>query len=244
MKKTTIKIDQEKCIGCGLCVNTCHQGALELIDGKATLVSEDHCDGLGRCLPHCPVDAIELIERSSASSSPTPAFSGCPGSDPKEIPSAWTSTASGCPGSTPKEIVNSPSQDVAFAPNNYPPVNLSSWPIQIQLVPVQAPYFKQADLLIAADCTAFAYANFHQDYLKDRICLIGCPKLDDTDYSEKLCEIFQQNDIRSVCVLRMEVPCCSGLTYAVETALKNSGKMIPWGYRIIALDGQLMEGTI
>lgn len=203
MIRKIIKINQEKCNGCGLCVDACHEGAIDLIDGKAQLTRENYCDGLGDCLPTCPTDAISFETREA------PAFD--------------------------KAAVLAAQQESGET-------QLSQWPVQIKLVPVNAPYFDNANLLIAADCTAYAYNNFHKEFIKNRVTLIGCPKLDEVDYSEKLTEIISQNSIKSVTVVRMEVPCCGGIENAVKTALQNSGKFIPWSVVTISTDGRILEG--
>ncbi len=247
MKRNIIRIDEEKCNGCGLCVNACHEGALVIENGKAKLISDSYCDGLGNCLPECPTNAITIEEReadafdeelvkknmenkaSSVSAAPSvhapqpPMFGGCPGSRAMAIKRTAPQAA---PVSAPAEAMTS---------------ELMQWPCQIKLVPVNAPYFDNCDLLIAADCTAFAYANIHKDFIKNRITLIGCPKLDEGDYSEKLTAILANNDINSVKILRMEVPCCGGIVNAVKTALLQSGKMIPWSIVIIGTNGEIIQ---
>jgi NAD-dependent dihydropyrimidine dehydrogenase PreA subunit len=249
MKRNIITIDEETCTGCGLCVDACHEGALQLIDGKARLVSESYCDGLGACLPKCPVDAIKIEEREAAAFDEAavakaqavkahPAPQPAPAAKP-----ALPNLACGCPGKMAKKIER-PAAAVTDAPaqdTGKPASELRQWPVQIQLVPVNAPYFDQAKLLVAADCTAYAYAGFHKEFMKGRITLIGCPKLDEADYSEKLGAIFAQNDIKSVTVLRMEVPCCGGIVNAVQEALSASGKMIPWRVVTVTTDGELVE---
>ena len=184
MIRKIIKIDEAKCNGCGACASACHEGAIEMIDGKARLTREDYCDGLGDCLPACPVDAITFEEPVSS--------------------------------------------------------QLSQWPVQIKLVPVNAPYFNGADLLVAADCTAFAYGNFHNDFIRGRITLVGCPKLDGVNYAEKLTAIISENDIRSLTVVRMDVPCCGGIELAAKKALQASGKFIPWQIVTISRDGRIL----
>ncbi len=196
MIRKIIKIDEEKCNGCGACAAACHEGAIEMIDGKAKLTREDYCDGLGDCLPACPVDAISFEEREA------------------------------------------PAYNEAAVPTTS---QLSQWPVQIKLVPINAPYFNGANLLIAADCTAYAYGNFHSEFIRNHVTLIGCPKLDDADYSEKLTAIIAGNDIKSVTVTRMEVPCCGGIEYAVKKALQASGKFIPWRVVTISTNGQILE---
>jgi len=238
-----IKIDEEKCNGCGLCINACHEGALRLIDGKAKLISESYCDGLGACLPDCPTGAINIEEReadafdeeavkihmeSNKDTAPEKLACGCPGSHARAIEKSFKKEQpSGCCGHD--------SQESRIEPQ------LNQWPCQIKLVPINAPYFNNSHLLIAADCTAYAYANIHNDFMKNKITLIGCPKLDSIDYAEKLAEILKYNEIKSVTVLRMEVPCCGGLSYAVKEALQRSGKMIPWRIVVIGTDGTIVE---
>lgn len=231
MLRKIIKIDEEKCNGCGACAAACHEGAIEMINGKAKLTREDYCDGLGDCLPACPVDAISFEEREApayneeavlkakAEKSSAPLPCGCPGTNAKTIKRD---------SNIPLKITNTQSQ-------------LSQWPCQIKLVPVNAPYFENANLLVAADCTAFAYGNFHQDFIRNHITLIGCPKLDEGDYSHKLTQIIANNNIKSVKIVKMEVPCCSGLENAVKKALMQSGKFIPWQVVIITTDGKILE---
>ena len=219
MIRQMIKIDKEKCDGCGLCVSACQEGAIGIVDGKAELLREDYCDGLGNCLPVCPTGAISFEEREA------PAFT-----EPETL-------ACGCPGTNARAIEREECATQALPVSS----ELSQWPVQIKLVPVNAPYFKGANLLVAADCAAYAYGNFHSDFIKNRITLIGCPKLDDCDYSEKLAAIIQSNDIKSVMVARMEVPCCGGIENAVKEALIKSGKMIPWQVVTIATGGKIVE---
>ena len=196
MIRKIIKIDEEKCNGCGVCANACHEGAIEMIDGKAKLTREDYCDGLGDCLPGCPTGAITFEEREA------PAYD----------------------------------QAAVLAAKK-----LSQWPVPIKLVPVTAPYYEDANLLIAADCTAFAYGNFHADFIRKHITLIGCPKLDNVDYTEKLTQIIANNNIKSVTIVRMEVPCCGGIEHAVKNALQESGKFIPWNVMTISTDGRILD---
>ena len=193
MIRKIIRIDKEKCNGCGACADACHEGAIDIINGKAELAREHFCDGLGDCLPECPTGAISFEEREA------------PEYDEEAVKKA------------------------------------QNWPVQIKLAPVNAPYFNGAKLLIAADCTAYAYASFHQDFIRNKVTLIGCPKLDQVDYSEKLTEIIQNNNIQSVTIVRMEVPCCGGLEMAAKKALQNSGKFIPWQVVTISIDGKIME---
>lgn len=237
MKRDVIQIDREKCIGCAQCVNTCHQGALALVDGKAMLVSEDYCDGLGLCLPECPSGALSIVQKEIQPEDMKKTI-GNPEAPPVTPPTG------GCPGAMARSFVREPKEE-NFPQQSTAPVErnqsqLTNWPVQLGLVPVRAPYLDGADLLIAADCTAFTYANFHEEFLKGKVCLIGCPKLDRENYSEKLTAMLQENDIQSITILRMEVPCCSGLVAQVKTALANSGKVIPWGYRIVSLEGELL----
>ena len=233
MIRKIIKIDEEKCNGCGACAAACHEGAIEMINGKAKLTREDYCDGLGDCLPACPVDAISFEEREA------PAY------DEAAVLAAKAQKTSaplpcGCPGMQVKSLGNKAKETPA--PLAAPACSqLSQWPVQIRLVPVNAPYFNGADLLIAADCTAYAYGNFHNDFIRGRITLIGCPKLDQTDYAEKLTEILTNNDIRSLTVVRMEVPCCGGIETAAKKALQESGKFIPWQVITISSDGRIVN---
>jgi ferredoxin len=233
MIRRIIKIDQEKCNGCGACVTACHEGAIDLIDGKATLTRENYCDGLGDCLPECPTGAITFEEREA------PAYDEAAVLAAKQKKEEAKSVTGGCPGTRMRQMNSAVSTDSASAPARSS--KLGQWPCQIKLVPVHAPYFDGAKLLIAADCTAYAYANIHEDYMNGKITLIGCPKLDSCDYSEKLTEIIKNNDIKSVTILRMEVPCCGGLEMAAKKALQNSGKFIPWQVVTISIDGTILE---
>lgn len=229
MIRKIIRIDEEKCNGCGACAVACHEGAIEMIDGKAKLTREDYCDGLGDCLPACPTDAISFEEREA------PAY------NEEAVIEAKAKTATlpcGCPGTQSrvlkKDNVESVSKEISQS-------RLSQWPVQIKLVPVNAPYFDGANLLIAADCSAYAYGSFHEEFIRNHITLIGCPKLDEGDYTEKLTAIIAQNNIKSVTVTRMEVPCCGGIENAVKNALMKSGKFIPWRVVIITTDGKISE---
>lgn len=232
MIRRIIKIDEEKCNGCGACATACHEGAIDMINGKAVLTRENYCDGLGDCLPNCPTGAITFEEREA------PAYDEA-AVKAAQAAKATKASACGCPGEQAKTIV-CPS---AAAPQavTAQPSQLRQWPVQIKLVPVNAPYFDGAKLLIAADCTAYAYGNFHQEFIRNHVTLIGCPKLDATDYSEKLTQILAQNDIKSITVTRMEVPCCGGMEHAVKQALINSGKMIPWQVVTISADGRILD---
>ena len=231
MIRKIIRIDEEKCNGCGACANACHEGAIEMINGKAKLTKENYCDGLGDCLPACPANAISFEEREA------PAYDEAAVNASKE--KKPEPLACGCPGTQARAIQRKDVTDPADL--HTVESQLSQWPVQIKLVPVKAPYFDGAKLLVAADCTAFAYGNFHNDFIRNRITLIGCPKLDSVDYSEKLTEILKNNDIRSVTVVRMEVPCCGGIENAVKQALLASGKMIPWQVVTISTDGNIVE---
>lgn len=225
MIRKIIKIEKELCNGCGLCVTACHEGAIGLVEGKAKLLRDDYCDGLGNCLPVCPVSAISFEEREAV------AF------DEEAVKAAEKQTLPcGCPGTQAKKIKRSDCHGQENASGKQPS-QLCQWPVQIKLAPMQAPYFQKAHLLIAADCTAYAYGNFHADFMKDKITLIGCPKLDEGDYSEKLTALFQSNDILSITVVRMEVPCCSGIERAVKTALENSKKQISFEIIVISTSG-------
>lgn len=224
MLRKMIRIDEEKCNGCGLCAGACQEGAIAMVEGKAKLVREDYCDGLGNCLPVCPTGAITFEEREA------PAFVKPP---VKEHP-----PASGCPGSRLKTFVR---QSAPAPAPQAQTSELRQWPVQIKLVPVNAPYFDNAKLLIAADCTAFAYGAFHSVFMKDHVTLVGCPKLDGVDYTQKLTEILSRNEIQSVHVVRMEVPCCCGIEQAVRQALKASGKGIPWRVTVISTDGEILS---
>lgn len=230
MVRKIIEINEEKCNGCGACAAACHEGAIGMVNGKAKLMRDDYCDGLGDCLPACPTGAITFVEREAAAYDEAAVLSA---KAQKE-----QSLACGCPGSVAKAIKRSETVSVSSVQQES---QLQQWPVQIKLVPVKAPYFNEAKLLIAADCTAYAYANFHQDFIKGHITLVGCPKLDEGDYSDKLTEIIKNNNIRSVTVVRMEVPCCGGIEIATKTALQNSGKFIPWNVVTVATDGTILD---
>lgn len=241
MIRKIIKIDKEACNGCGLCVNACHEGAIGLVDNKAVLLRDDYCDGLGNCLPVCPTGAITFEEREAMEYNEEEVLRNqkkVEAKEPVKVP------FQGCPGSQARSlrtaaVTPAPEQKTASAPEGIS--RLMQWPVQIKLVPVNAPYFNGADLLIAADCTAYAYAGFHEEFMKNHITVIGCPKLDDVDYSEKLTQIFLQNDIKSITVVRMIVPCCGGIVSAVKTAMLASGKIIPWQVITVSTDGNLVN---
>lgn len=278
MVRKIVKINEEKCNGCGLCINACHEGALVLENGKAKLVSDAYCDGLGKCLPECPTGAIEIIEREAGAfdeaavskrlgetglttaQNGQDSDQGRHGAGDPENPASHSHAfhaASGCPGSRMRFINRNADPDQDTAGENIPPhtgtgiqgtgadtkpeSQLRQWPCQIRLVSPNAPYFRNAHLLVAADCTAYAYASIHEEFMKGRITIIGCPKLDDTDYSEKLAAILENNNIQSITVLRMEVPCCGGLVQAVRDAMLASGRIIPWNVVTISIDGNIMN---
>lgn len=234
MIRKIIHIDEERCNGCGLCAKACHEGAIGMVDGKARLLRDDYCDGLGDCLPACPTGAISFTEREAA------AYDKAAVQRNKAAKAEQATAApSGCPGSQARRIQRSGvPADFSEMPSSS---ELRQWPVQIKLAPVHAPYFDGAKLLLAADCTAYAYASFHRDFIRGKITLIGCPKLDSTDYSEKLTEIIRQNDIQSLTIVRMEVPCCGGLENAAKKALQNSGKFIPWQVVTISTDGKILD---
>ena len=226
MIRRIITIDEEKCNGCGLCADACHEGAIGIVQGKAKLLREDYCDGLGDCLPACPTKAISFEEREAPAYNEAAVLAAKQRKE-EQLPCS-------CPGTACQSICrDSRTEDVHI------PSCLTNFPIQIKLIPANAPYLDGADLLIAADCTAYSYGNFHQDFMQGRITMIGCPKLDAVSYAEKLTQIFKYNNIRSVTVTRMTVPCCGGLSYAVKTAIDNSGKDIPLEIVTISPDGKV-----
>lgn len=231
MIRRIIEINEEKCNGCGICVKACHEGAIGMVDGKAKLLRDDYCDGLGDCLPACPTEAITFIEREADAYNEIAV---------KENQEKNKKLPCGCPGSQSKKIQRRVNTTVSVE-TNLVETQLLQWPVQIKLVPINAPYFKDANLLVAADCTAYAYGDFHNKFIKNKITLIGCPKLDEGNYADKLTEIIKKNDIKSVTVVRMEVPCCGGIENAVKTALQNSGKFIPWQVVTITTDGKIVE---
>jgi len=233
MERKIITIDGEKCDGCGLCVTACHEGAIGLVDGKAALLRDDYCDGLGACLPVCPTGAITFATREAAAYNEEEVKKNAA----KEVPPL----ACGCPGTNAKTLGGNRESHQPVASNGQIQSELRQWPVQIKLAPVKAAHYNGAGLLIAADCAAYAHGNFHRDFMRGKITLIGCPKLDEGDYSEKLGAIIASNDIKSVTVVRMEVPCCGGIEHAVKTALKNSGKMLPWRAVTLTTEGEVEE---
>lgn len=237
MKRRIIEIDREKCNGCGACADACHEGAIAMVDGKAALMRDDYCDGLGDCLPACPTGAISFVEREAAAYDEQAVLAH----KQEKMRAEGKSLPCGCPGSRSRRIEHT---DGGEAPLREAVSRLAQWPVQIKLAPVNAPYFSGAKLLIAADCTAYAYAAFHERFIKGHITLIGCPKLDAVDYSEKLTEILLRNDIKSVTVVRMEVPCCGGLEHAAKTALQKSGKFLPWQVVTLSTDGRILDETL
>ena len=229
MIRKIIHIDGEKCNGCGLCAKACHEGAIDMVDGKAKLVREHFCDGFGDCLPNCPTGAITFEDREA------------PEYDEAAVKQAQEQKkmgSAGCPGSRTMKFERI---EAGTTPAARPVSRLDQWPVQIKLLPAKAPFYDGAKLLIAADCTAYAYANLHEDFMKGKITLIGCPKLDSVDYTDKLTGIIRNNDIKSVTIIRMEVPCCGGLQMAAQRALQNSGKFIPWQVVTISCDGRIIE---
>ena len=256
MIRKIIEINEEKCNGCGACAMACHEGAIGMVDGKAKLLRDDYCDGLGDCLPTCPTGAISFVEREAAAYDEAAVLAAKQVREEQGEQMKQEYLPCGCPGSTARAIVRRDSvcsdkettsgargeiqndrERQAYKPQS----ELRQWPVQIKLAPVNAQWFDGARLLVAADCSAYAYANFHQDFIKGHITLVGCPKLDGVDYADKLTEIIRGNEIRSVTVVRMEVPCCGGIEAAVKTALQNSGKMIPWNVVTITTDGRILE---
>lgn len=231
MKRKIIKINDVLCNGCGACAAACHEGAIEMVDGKARLTREDYCDGLGDCLPACPTGAITFEEREAPAYNEAAVLATKSAKEKRRLPR-------GCLGSSAKSIRRDTARDVSKTKVSS---KLMQWPCQIKLVPVNAPYFDGANLLIAADCTAYAYGNFHNDFIRNHVTLIGCPKLDVGDYAEKLTEIISQNDIKSVKIVRMEVPCCTGIEIAARRAIQASGKFIPWQVVTISTDGRIID---
>lgn len=242
MKRRIIEIDEEKCNGCGACAAACHEGAIAIVDGKAKLTRDDYCDGLGDCLPTCPTGAITFVEREALAYDEKAVLENKEKKMQEKMQNEGMTLPCGCPGTQSRKIERNECELENEQPANQVSVSrLSQWPVQIKLVPMAAPYFSGAKLLIAADCTAYAYAAFHEKFIKGHITLVGCPKLDNVDYSEKLTEIIRNNDIKSVTVVRMEVPCCGGLEQAAKNALQNSGKFIPWQVVTISTDGRILD---
>jgi NAD-dependent dihydropyrimidine dehydrogenase PreA subunit len=233
MIRKIIEINEEKCNGCGACASACQEGAIRIVDGKARLLRDDYCDGLGNCLPACPTNAITFVEREAEAFNEEAIKKNQLNKKAEDLPC-------GCPGTQSKNIERK-EQHSSSCNSSEISSQLSQWPVQIKLVPINAPYFNNANLLIAADCTAYAYGDFHNRFIKNRITLIGCPKLDEGSYAEKLTEIFKHNDIKSVTVVRMEVPCCGGIVNAVKEALLNCGKLIQWQAITISTDGQILD---
>ena len=263
MKRKIVEIDAEKCNGCGLCAKACHEGAIAMVDGKARLVKDDYCDGMGDCLPACPTGAITITEREAAAYdalavaarngergmgngdqetgwSPSSATTA-PHTPPAGGPDHRSLGGGGCSGKMARAIKRETENSTLQLGTPTLTSQLRQWPCQIRLVPVEAPFFQGAKLLIAADCTAYAYANFHQEFMRGKVTIVGCPKLDPVDYSEKLTEILRENDIKSVTIVRMEVPCCGGLEMAAKKALQKSGKFIPWQVVTLSLDGKIID---
>ncbi len=241
MIRKIIHIDEEKCDGCGLCARACHEGAIEMTGGKARLVREDFCDGFGDCLSACPAGAITFEEREAPAYDKAAAEAKKRERESSTMVDRYQEKHSGfeCPGTKAVQFETEVQQELPAVSG--PVSRLQQWPVQLKLLPVQAPFYEGAKLLIAADCTAYAYAAMHEDFMKGRVTVIGCPKLDEVDYTEKLTEIIRNNGIRSVTIVRMEVPCCGGLQRAAENALKASGKFIPWQVVVISRDGRILD---
>lgn len=235
MKRKIVNIDKEKCNGCGLCSEACHENAIEIVNGKAELVSDEYCDGLGDCLPHCPVDAITIIERESKEYDEEAVQRRIAEKEIKD------KMPCGCPGSMAKKIERAPKKvEIKVKEKVKVSSELMQWPVQLNLINTQAPYLKNADLLVAADCTAYAYGDFHNEFIKNHITVIGCPKLDDAMYyKDKLKEIIEKNDLKSITVVRMEVPCCGGIVSAVKNAMLEAQVIVPYKEVIIGTNGEL-----
>lgn len=239
MVRKIVEIKEELCNGCGACAKACHEGAIEMVNGKARLIKDDYCDGLGDCLPECPMNAISIIEREAADYDEAAVKARMEAQKAQKVVSPCS--GGGCPGSAARMLQHQSFEKVEKVTETTSVSQLQQWPVQIKLMPLRAPYYDNANLLIAADCTAYAYARFHEDFIKNHITVIGCPKLDEGSYAEKLCEIIKGNNIKSIKIVRMEVPCCGGLEHAAVEALKNSGKMIPWQVVTIGCNGEILE---
>lgn len=237
MIRKIINIDENKCNGCGACAQACHEGAIGMVNGKARLLRDDYCDGLGDCLPVCPTGAITFEEREAAEYNEKAVMEN----KKNKLQQTDKREHNGCPGHQLRHFNRHQPDEHDIPAPDISVSRLEQWPCQIKLIPVNAPYFDNANLLIAADCTAYAYAGMHNELMKGKITIIGCPKLDDTDYSEKLTEIIKSNNIKSVTIARMEVPCCGGLEIAAKKALQNSGKFIPWNVVTISLNGKILD---
>jgi ferredoxin len=237
MIRQLIKIEEEKCNGCGLCAKACHEGAIAMVYGKAKLIRDDYCDGLGDCLPVCPTGAISFEEREALEFNKDAVVENME----KENSENEERTCSSCPSTKVETFINNPEHQIPLVNNVEIKSQLTHWPVQIKLLPINAPYFENANLLIAADCAAFAYGDFHNKFIKNHIVMVGCPKLDEGDYSEKFTAILKNNNIKSVKVVKMEVPCCGGIERAIITALQNCGKMIPWQVITISMDGKILD---
>ena len=244
MIRKIIQIDEEKCNGCGACASACQEGAIGMVDGKAKLLRDDYCDGLGNCLPVCPTDAIKFIEREAAAYDEEAVkanmekkgqapMGGCPGMRARMLRKVEQNMTGDVGANKVGEVTAISSEELTS--------QLMQWPVQMKLVPTKAPYFDGANLLIAADCTAYAYADFHRKFIRNHITVIGCPKLDEVDYTAKLTEIIMNNEIKSITIVRMEVPCCGGIERAAVNAMKASGKFLPWQVHVISTDGKILE---
>ena len=244
MIRKIIQIDEEKCNGCGACASACQEGAIGMVDGKAKLLRDDYCDGLGNCLPVCPTDAIKFIEREAAAYDEEAVkanmekkgqapMGGCPGMRARMLRKVEQNMTGDAGANKVGEVTAISSEELTS--------QLMQWPVQMKLVPTKAPYFDGANLLIAADCTAYAYADFHRKFIRNHITVIGCPKLDEVDYTAKLTEIIMNNEIKRITIVRMEVPCCGGIERAAVNAMKASGKFLPWQVYVISTDGKILE---
>lgn len=253
MKRRIIEINQEECNGCGLCVDACHEGALQMVNGKAVLIGDEYCDGLGDCLPECPTGAINIIEREAEEfdvelvkerQNALEELKLAQDVKPKTLSQPSQHTPSGCPGMRAQMIqktVSSP-KTTTISEEEERPSQLRQWPIQLNLINPNASYLREADLLIAADCTAFAYASFHEKFMKDRITMIGCPKLDDNNYyTEKIAEMIKINNPRSIKLIRMEVPCCAGIVRAVKDAMLKAGMIVPYSEVTVDSNGEIIN---